>query len=239
MSYVDIAKEVGISRIAVKSRIDALEEKQIIEQYTIIVNPDFEMNGQSFYQWLMNVNISIENIRRKNAMNDALQRLEEMYIRDGLTNLYNRFGFERYSKEIYRKCKTEKRAMLILFADLNRLKHINDDFGHENGDIAIKTIAKVLIESKMDEDVCTRFGGDEFILMGYDYTASKAEELIKKVDEGLQSANTHNNYPYSISASMGYYIIESGSEISLKDAIDMADHHMYQAKKQYMEQLKK
>lgn len=207
--------------------------------YTIIVNPDFEMNGQSFYQWLMNVNISIENIRRKNAMNDALQRLEEMYIRDGLTNLYNRFGFERYSKEIYRKCKNEKRAMLILFADLNRLKHINDDFGHENGDIAIKTIAKVLIESKMDEDVCTRFGGDEFILMGYDYTASKAEELIKKVEEGLQSANTHNNYPYSISASMGYYIIESGSEISLKDAIDMADHHMYQAKKQYMEQLKK
>ena len=91
----------------------------------------------------------------------------------------------------------------------------------------------------MDEDVCTRFGGDEFILMGYDYTASKAEELIKKVDEGLQSANTQNNYPYSISASMGYYIIESGSEISLKDAIDMADHHMYQAKKQYMEQLKK
>ena len=49
MSYVDIAKEVGISRIAVKSRIDALEEKQIIEQYTIIVNPLKINNSVSSY----------------------------------------------------------------------------------------------------------------------------------------------------------------------------------------------
>lgn len=205
--------------------------------YAIIVNPDFEMNGQSFYQWLMNVNISIENIRRKNAMNDALQRLEEMYIRDGLTNLYNRFGFERYSVNLYDMCKSEERSMLILFADLNKLKQINDVYGHENGDVAIRTVAKALVESKAEEDICTRFGGDEFILMGPDYTAEKAESLIKTVEATLQKANADHQYPYKISASMGYYIIEKDSAISLEEAVDKADHQMYQAKKQFVEQL--
>lgn len=205
--------------------------------YAILVNPNFTMNGQSFYQWLMNVNISIENIRRKNAMNDALRRLEEMYIRDGLTNLYNRFGFERYSAKLYNKCKSEKKSMLILFADLNKLKHINDVYGHENGDIAIRTVAKALIESKAEGDVCTRFGGDEFIMMGSGYTAKKTEDLIKNVEMFLQKANSDNHYPYTISASMGYYIIEPDSEITLKEAVDKADHSMYQAKRRYMEQL--
>lgn len=89
--------------------------------YLIIVNPDLEMNGQPFYQWLMLMNNAVENIRRKDVMNDAMRRLEEMYIRDGLTNLYNRFGFERYSKELYENSKSLKLPMLILFADLNKL----------------------------------------------------------------------------------------------------------------------
>lgn len=204
--------------------------------YAVIVNPDLTMNGQPFNQWLMNVNISIENIRRKNAMNIALRRLEEMYIRDGLTNLYNRFGFERYSVMMYNKSRAEKKSMMILFADLNKLKTINDVFGHESGDVAIKTIAKTLIESKRKEDVCTRFGGDEFILMGLEYTAKEAEDLVESIHQSLAKANEESNYPYQITASIGYFMIEPGSQISLQAAVDMADHNMYQAKKKYMEQ---
>lgn len=205
--------------------------------YAVIVNPDYTMNGQPFYQWLMNVNISIENIRRKNTMNIALRRLEEMYIRDSLTNLYNRFGFEKYSVRLYNKSRSEKKSLMILFADLDKLKTINDEFGHENGDIAIRSVAKALIGSKRKEDICTRFGGDEFILMGIGYTAKETEELTERIHRLLADNNRKNNYPYQITASIGYFIIEPGSQISLQDAVDMADHNMYRVKRKYMEQV--
>ena len=205
--------------------------------YAVIVNPDYTMNGQPFYQWLMNVNISIENIRRKNTMNIALRRLEEMYIRDSLTNLYNRFGFEKYSVRLYNKSRSEKKSLMILFADLDKLKTINDEFGHENGDIAIRSVAKALIGSKRKEDICTRFGGDEFILMGIGYTAKETEELVERIHRLLADNNRKNNYPYQITASVGYFIIEPGSQISLQDAVDMADHNMYRVKRKYMEQV--
>lgn len=200
--------------------------------YIIIVNPDLEMSGQPFYQWLMNINFAIENIRRKNAMNAALRRLEEMYIRDGLTNLYNRFGFDRYSNELYNLHQCEGRSLLILFADLNKLKHINDDYGHENGDIAIKAVANAIIHSKRETDVCFRFGGDEFILMGLDYHTKQAEDLICAIEGTLKTENEEHAYPYKISASMGYYIMEPGSQATLSEAIAIADQNMYQVKKQ-------
>ena len=103
--------------------------------------------------------------------------------------------------------------------------------------MAIRTVAKALVESKAEEDICTRFGGDEFILIGPDYTAKKAETLIKTVEATLQKANADHQYPYKISASMGYYIIEKDSAISLEEAVEKADHQMYQAKKRYIEQL--
>lgn len=199
--------------------------------YSIIVNPDFELDGQFFHQWLMNINNSIENIRKRNAVNLALKRLEEMYIRDGLTNLYNRFGFDRFSKDMYEKTRVDKKTMLVLFADLNKLKYINDSFGHESGDIAIKAIAKALINNMKKSDICTRFGGDEFILMGKAYTPEKAEALMKAIDEELADVNKQKDYPFEISVSMGYYLIEEDSKVSLEEAIAIADQRMYAVKK--------
>lgn len=78
--------------------------------------------------------------------------------------------------------------------------------------------------------MCSRFGGDEFILMGIDYAAHQAEELIQKINAILVDFNQNHDYPYEVGASMGYYIIDPNSSISLEDAIDMADHNMYQIK---------
>ena len=73
--------------------------------------------------------------------------------------------------------------------------------------------------------------------MGIGYTAKETEELVERIHRLLADDNRKNNYPYQITASIGYFIIEPGNQISLQDAIDMADHNMYRVKRKYMEQV--
>ena len=84
---------------------------------------------------------------------------------DTLTGMYNRMGYQQLGEESFRISGLNKRKLLILFVDLDRLKYINDTFGHEYGDMAICAAARALMQCSSRDAVPARTGGDEFVLI--------------------------------------------------------------------------
>ncbi len=165
------------------------------------------------------------------TLTDQLQAEIDSII-DPLTGLLDKAGIQKFSKAQFAAARRDEREIGIFFLDLNRFKPINDELGHENGDKALKLCAKSLTANIRREDIVSRYGGDEFVIImtnekkhDWNIEYSKLEDLfdgqiIYKSDEGKQ---------YPIGASIGFVIAKDG-ELPEK-AIDRADAEMYKVKK--------
>lgn len=150
---------------------------------------------------------------------------------DVMTGVLNRrSGLELLDKE-FNSSKTNNENLVVCFVDVDRLKIINDTFGHEEGDRILITVGKVLKESIRKTDFVIRLGGDEFLVV-FPQTAMKDVNkawyrICKRVDEFNRETDNYN-----LSLSYGFY--EYGKEIekemSIKELIKRADMDMYKEK---------
>ena len=202
--------------------------------YCVVVNPTSERYSLGFSQWMLMVGSSIETIRRKNLMNAAIEQLDELYTRDQLTGLYNRFGFERYSADLIANCVERKQPLVCVFFDLDGLKEINDNHGHEGGDVAIRTVAEVLLEVKDQGDVITRLGGDEYLVLCSE-KPSVVREKIALVEEKIEERNKTMELPFTVSVSGGFCSEIPDENFNLDELIEEADKAMYENKKRKKE----
>lgn len=138
--------------------------------------------------------IGFEGILRD--ITERIKELKEMTslaTKDMLTGLYNRFWFiEFVKKDMAKSFRTKKGTASILFIDGNDFKEINDNLGHEAGDILLKNISNALIKSVRKTDIISRYGGDEFCIY-LSESDSHIEEIIKKIIKNI------NKIPYKIS----------------------------------------
>lgn len=200
--------------------------------YLVIVNSDFVQTSHLFHSMVMSIGNALENIRKQEQLQRTLRILDQMYVEDSLTKLYNRFGFTRFSEELFSKCIEKKSPIMMLFADMDGLKQVNDHYGHKKGDIALCTIAKILDSLCLGKEVCARFGGDEFLVFAPDYDENKAEEFCRNFESKIMEYNENSNMPFKVSASYGYYIAYPGENDDIEQYINNADEYMYRRKKQ-------
>ena len=90
-----------------------------------------------------------------------------------------------------------------MFADMDKLKHINDHYGHEYGDEAIKLIASAILHNIPEPSIPIRMGGDEFLIMNQIIPEEKAEGLIHKIQNEIQAQAEQKNLPFELSFSIG------------------------------------
>ena len=152
------------------------------------------------------------------------KKVEELSIIDGLTGVYNR-NYLKYRVE-------EKRRKLIfpftvIISDCNYLKKVNDQYGHEYGDILLKIVADTLKEEVPEDSPVIRMGGDEFMILGNGITEEKASKLMANIRESLKR-KSKENIPFSLA--MGSYTVQS-KEFSLEEVCHEADLRMYADKK--------
>ncbi|MDE7104932.1 MAG: GGDEF domain-containing protein [Ruminococcus sp.] len=199
--------------------------------YYIITNGDFPINSLLCHTFSMNVSHSIENLRKLSHINKAMEELNKIYVIDPLCDIYNRNGFIKFADEIFRDCVKKNKKIMITFIDMDGLKFINDNYGHDEGDFAIQRLASVIKECCRPDDICARFGGDEFVLFDSNATNSSAESLERRFNAKLENINQIINKPYKISASLGSNITTVGAEDTLYKIIKQADELMYKVKK--------
>lgn len=197
--------------------------------YYVFVDCSFTINNLLYVDWLISMSNSIENIRKQSLLKNAMARLDEMYIRDSLTSAYNRFGMERFFSDIKKKCLMSHVLLQISFVDIDGLKMINDEYGHEEGDRVISMSAKIL-QNNAGKQYVIRYGGDEFIVMGTVRSEQEVERYWSQVEKEVKKYNTSLKRQAEISISYGYELFNVGMETNLSDCIRIVDNKMYVVK---------
>ena len=159
---------------------------------------------------------------------DLFQAVKAQAVTDSMTGLYNRRYFEEFIKKEAIRAERQNQHFTVIGLDLDHLKQINDVYGHNYGDIAIKTIADVLKNNARSIDVPARMGGEEFnlILPGVDSAGGLvAAERIRKAIEGVQLEKIGH-----VTASIGVATYLEHSD-DLDELLELTDQAMYESKR--------
>ena len=167
------------------------------------------------------------NMRYRNFL---MQQIDEMYRIDTLTGLYNRRGFAAAYQKLLEE-KTDAMQLTIILADLDRLKYINDTFGHKEGDFAIRAVASALEHVCPEGSLFNRFGGDEMLAVCQGRI--EPQEIRSAFTKYFQEFNETSEKPFEVDASIGVYITEEDDVLSFEEIIERSDRLMYEEKERH------
>ena len=157
-------------------------------------------------------------------------RLDTIANTDELTGLYNRRGFLNLAQlEIGRPENKGKRA-LICYADMDNLKYVNDKFGHDDGDFALREIAGILKDTFREKDIIGRLGGDEFIVFAMIQVSDYEKQIKDRLENITKRHNVMADKPYPIEMSSGICEFLCGNDINIHEIIERADGKLYKEK---------
>ncbi len=199
--------------------------------YLAIMNSDFPMKTSMFQTWSITICSSLENIRKIGCLDNAVKKLNCLYTVDTLSGIYNRNGFKNDSSELFSYCINNHLPVMLMFIDMDNLKHINDNYGHKSGDSAIHAIAEAIKKSCTNGEIYCRFGGDEFIVFGAEYSEEDAVILTEKIHRNIKAESDRLNQEYTLTASIGHYIQIPDENSQIFQFVTVADHVMYEQKK--------
>jgi len=160
----------------------------------------------------------------------ATRNLYLSYI-DPLTEILNRRGFFVHIKGTYDKIKSDGKKFYLFFFDIDGLKKINDTYGHINGDIAIKNIAKILKSAFRENDLLARFGGDEFVALVMCNSNSNTEQILDRISKKIYDFNSSETLNFNLSVSCGVSEVKPDQLHEIEKIIHQADQAMYSIKK--------
>ena len=157
------------------------------------------------------------------------ENIEFMAYHDSLTKLPNRIYLKEKINEHLEKAKQAQNKFAILFLDLDNFKYINDSMGHDIGDEILLHVSNQLMQSVGDSGICTRFGGDEFVIVLFleedEQIALKAEAIINVLNTPVVIAE----HEFFISSSIGISLYPNDA-MTATELIKSADTAMYDAK---------
>lgn len=163
---------------------------------------------------------------------DFEKKLQWISTTDELTGLLNRRGFFSVALQQIKSSNRTKKGMLLVYADLDGLKGINDSCGHPEGDRALIETAQVLREISRDSDIIARLGGDEFVVLMPEHSKSASREqiILTRLRESIALRNEQSPRKFLLSLSTGIQYYDPYHPCSLDELISAADRLMYREK---------
>lgn len=201
--------------------------------YCVTVDSLELVRASRYFDWLNNLNLTMNIVHEKQIMQILNDKLNMLYMEDAMTGLYNRYGYAMKAVDIFRRNQAAGDATMVMFMDLNQLKRINDTFGHEHGDLAIRTVADAIRRTIPEGFIPIRYGGDEFVIIGRCNDPTVAETLKKNLLGALEEYNRISANHYDVTAAVGYIIAQADEDAPLDDYVRRADAVMYAAKEQF------
>ncbi len=160
------------------------------------------------------------------------EEMQAISISDELTGLYNRAGFMPLAEQYLKSLKRDNSIAYILYMDIDSMKHINETYGHQEGDSVIKTVADILKEIYRESDLVARIGDDEFVIVPVGFTESGVELINNRLQEKLDEINSASGKEYTISISYGLAEYNPESPCSVEDLLAQSEKLMYKQKKE-------
>lgn len=174
------------------------------------------------------INIFINKLHKNHEeLTMAKKELDELYIMDRLTGVYNRIKIDEIIEAALKKQKKYKEIFSVILLDIDHFKHVNDTHGHLMGDTVLKDFASILKESVRETDFVGRWGGEEFIIVcpktDKEGAVRLAQNLRAKIENSLFATQDKKT------ASFG--VAECQEKDDISSIIDNADKALYRAKK--------
>lgn len=190
--------------------------------YSIIGNFKNRVSGRVLQHLVLGIDAALGNIRKNDIMTSMLAKINHKWQYDELTGLYNRSGYVNNAIHLIDIAKSDGDGICVIFFDLDGLKKVNDEQGHEAGDKYIKSMADLLKACADDTDIVCRYGGDEYIVISVQHSW---DDCVKK----LNSITSNIKEPLSASAGCVFDVVTGMDELNL--LIEEADKRMYEYKK--------
>lgn len=170
----------------------------------------------------------------RRALRFALGRqsvLQNLSHKDDLTGLHNRRGFLLLAEQQVKLARRQRTPFLLLFMDLDQLKHVNDTFGHAEGNRALVEAADVLRRCFRQSDLLARFGGDEFAALAFSSDESDDQAMRARLHGALDAVNCKPDRAYPLGFSMGILACSPSEEGTIDQLLERADKLMYREKR--------
>jgi diguanylate cyclase (GGDEF)-like protein len=161
---------------------------------------------------------------------DMERKLQEISLVDELTGVFNRRGFYHLAAQQMDIAKRTKKTLLFCFFDMDSLKVINDNFGHNAGDEALKSATGILKKIFRGSDIISRWGGDEFMVMMINAECTDLNSIDARITRKINDYNTAARHQFVISMSWGITKYDPAVPEDIEDIITRADTLMYEHK---------
>lgn len=152
---------------------------------------------------------------------------------DDLTKVLNRRAGKEYLEGLLDKAKSERKKIVVALCDINDLKHVNDKYGHREGDHMLRYVASTMTRQLSAYDLVFRLSGDEFVVAYYDENQNHADLRMKEILGNLEQKRSDNGIFYDVSFSYGFVEIYPEEHYTVSDVIAKADSKMYIQKRSY------
>ncbi|MGO9378890.1 MAG: diguanylate cyclase [Dissulfurispiraceae bacterium] len=185
---------------------------------------DYLVKGQ------IDINILYRSIRYSIERNRLIQQLKSISITDELTGLYNRRGFLMLARKQLELAARINKTMWLIYMDVDSMKWINDNLGHQEGDNALRDTANILKRTFRESDILARIGGDEFAVIALEDSKTGADSMISRISADMASFNAQGTRTYQLSVSMGAVACDTRADCDISTLLSMADKLMYEQK---------
>lgn len=189
------------------------------------------------YVWTRHVNQYMDQVLSNVKIAELTKKLEELSVTDALTGIYNRMGCERILYPFLEECQNKGGRGVVMLADIDRMKTINDKFGHVQGDLALRTVADVLKTELPKGFMVARYGGDEFFIAGESDESISISEVAKHVSKQLAREVERKKIEFPLFISIGGVHLERGEAFKLGESLQKADEFMYKVKEKHHEKI--
>jgi diguanylate cyclase (GGDEF)-like protein len=176
----------------------------------------------------------IRDVTQRVAMEHALEQmsaqLREMALTDDLTGLRNRRGLVAVGSHMLEVADRQRATVNVLFLDVDDMKSLNDERGHEAGDEGLRAVARALRAALRRSDVLSRVGGDEFVALTLGLRGPARDMVERRIRRYLGSQAAVGTVGRVLQVSMGWVTRAPAEPVTIEELMARADHYMYRDK---------
>ncbi len=178
------------------------------------------------------VQTQIRRKRYQEALRSNYQKSISMAVTDGLTGLYNRHYLDTHLTNMVQQALNNNKPLALMIMDMDHFKQVNDNYGHDAGDMVLKQLSGIIVNTVRSSDLAARFGGEEFVVLMPETDAQAAITTAGRVREQVEAAAFRiNNKGETIhkTISIGVACLRITGD-SVQDLMKRADSMLYEAK---------
>ena len=191
-----------------------------------------EIPSTFFQHWNVILSGALSNMHKRNELLSLYEERRLSSITDVMTRLLNRRGLEEQLSPIWQRLCNDQETIAFVCFDLDRLKKINDQFGHPAGDFAIRLVADAIRKAAPKEAIMARMGGDEFLAVLPEANQAAADKFIVDFYREIRNLNRKEDRAFSVEASCGAVVFRLDALSTVEKCIRKSDEEMYRIKEQ-------